>query len=133
MLSSTGSSLCPRRTWLPGLSRLIHSWPKQMISPNAAWLRRPGVKQPVADRALSAGPPLVEDVRRRLTSAVRHCGPGRNLVAAGAPRRQGCPVMELPEIINAGDLLLQRWEPAWAQELTAAVRDSLPELKPFLP
>ncbi|SDS63904.1 Protein N-acetyltransferase, RimJ/RimL family [Actinoplanes derwentensis] len=36
-------------------------------------------------------------------------------------------------MINAGTLVLKRWEPEWADELTAAVRESLPELKPFLP
>ncbi|GAA1652418.1 hypothetical protein GCM10009828_097000 [Actinoplanes couchii] len=36
-------------------------------------------------------------------------------------------------MINAGALVLKRWELAWAEELTAAVRESLPELKPFLP
>jgi ribosomal-protein-serine acetyltransferase len=36
-------------------------------------------------------------------------------------------------MINAGDLVLKRWEPAWAAEATVAVRESLPELKPFLP
>lgn len=41
--------------------------------------------------------------------------------------------MEPPEMINAGTLVLKRWEPAWAEEATAAVRESLPELKPFLP
>jgi ribosomal-protein-serine acetyltransferase len=41
--------------------------------------------------------------------------------------------MEPPEMINAGDLVLKRWEPAWADEATTAVRESLPQLKPFLP
>ena len=36
-------------------------------------------------------------------------------------------------MINAGELVLKRWEPAWAEEATAAVRESLPELMPFLP
>lgn len=36
-------------------------------------------------------------------------------------------------MINAGALVLKRWELPWAGELTAAVHDSLPELKPFLP
>lgn len=36
-------------------------------------------------------------------------------------------------MINAGELVLKRWEPEWADEAAAAVRDSLPELKPFLP
>ena len=36
-------------------------------------------------------------------------------------------------MINAGDLVLKRWEPEWAAEATAAVRESLPELKPWLP
>lgn len=36
-------------------------------------------------------------------------------------------------MINAGELVLMRWQPAWADAATAAVRESLPELKPFLP
>ena len=36
-------------------------------------------------------------------------------------------------MINAGNLVLKRWEPEWAAEAAAAVRESLPELKPFLP
>ncbi len=36
-------------------------------------------------------------------------------------------------MINAGTLVLKRWEPEWAGELLAAVRESLPELTPFLP
>ena len=40
--------------------------------------------------------------------------------------------MEPPEMINAGELVLKRWETSWAEEATAAVRESLPELKPFL-
>lgn len=41
--------------------------------------------------------------------------------------------MELPEMINAGDLVLKRWAPAWADEAARAVVESLPELKPFMP
>ncbi|WP_229075607.1 GNAT family N-acetyltransferase [Actinoplanes sp. DH11] len=41
--------------------------------------------------------------------------------------------MEPPEMINAGELVLKRWEPEWADEAAAAVRESLPELKPWLP
>jgi ribosomal-protein-serine acetyltransferase len=41
--------------------------------------------------------------------------------------------MEPPEMINAGKLVLKRWEPAWADAAAVAVRESLPELKPFLP
>lgn len=41
--------------------------------------------------------------------------------------------MEPPEMINAGDLVLKRWEPAWAQEGARAVQESLPELTPFMP
>jgi ribosomal-protein-serine acetyltransferase len=41
--------------------------------------------------------------------------------------------MELPETISAGVLVLKRCEPAYAEEATKAVRDSLPELKPFMP
>jgi len=36
-------------------------------------------------------------------------------------------------MINAGELVLKRWEPAWAGEAIAAVRESLTELKPFMP
>jgi len=38
-----------------------------------------------------------------------------------------------PEIIDAGEVVLKRWQPAWAEEAAAAVRESLPELKQFLP
>ncbi|MEU4159446.1 GNAT family N-acetyltransferase [Actinoplanes sp. NPDC026670] len=41
--------------------------------------------------------------------------------------------MEPPEMINAGDLVLKRWEPEWSAELAAAVQESQPELAPFLP
>jgi ribosomal-protein-serine acetyltransferase len=41
--------------------------------------------------------------------------------------------MEPPESINAGELVLKRWEPTWAEQAAAAVRESLPELIPFLP
>jgi ribosomal-protein-serine acetyltransferase len=40
--------------------------------------------------------------------------------------------MEPPETINAGELVLRRWEPEWAEDAAAAVRESLSELKPFL-
>jgi ribosomal-protein-serine acetyltransferase len=43
------------------------------------------------------------------------------------------PIMEPPEMINAGELVLKRWEPAWSGELAAAVQESVPELNPFLP
>lgn len=36
-------------------------------------------------------------------------------------------------MINAGDVVLKRWEPAWAEELTKTVRASVPELVPFMP
>lgn len=36
-------------------------------------------------------------------------------------------------MINAGALVLKRWEPEWAGELTAAVRESLAELRPWMP
>jgi ribosomal-protein-serine acetyltransferase len=36
-------------------------------------------------------------------------------------------------MINAGALVLKRWEPAWAEQAAAAVRESLPELREFLP
>jgi ribosomal-protein-serine acetyltransferase len=42
-------------------------------------------------------------------------------------------IMEPPEMINAGDLVLKRWEPEWSAEAVAAVQESLPELAPFLP
>lgn len=41
--------------------------------------------------------------------------------------------MEPPEMVVAGELTLKRWESAWAGAGAAAVRESLPELKPFLP
>ncbi|HEX2773813.1 MAG TPA: GNAT family N-acetyltransferase [Micromonosporaceae bacterium] len=41
--------------------------------------------------------------------------------------------MEPPEMINAGEVVLKRWEPAWADEAARAVRESLPELQPFMP
>ncbi|WP_433789759.1 GNAT family N-acetyltransferase [Actinoplanes sp. CA-252034] len=41
--------------------------------------------------------------------------------------------MEPPEMINAGELVLKRWEPEWSAEVAAAVQESLPELAPFLP
>ncbi|MEU4625853.1 GNAT family N-acetyltransferase [Actinoplanes sp. NPDC023801] len=41
--------------------------------------------------------------------------------------------MEPPEMINAGELVLKRWEPEWSGELAAAVQESAPELRPFLP
>lgn len=41
--------------------------------------------------------------------------------------------MEPPATIIAGSLVLKRWDPAWADDAVKAVRDSLPELKPFMP
>jgi RimJ/RimL family protein N-acetyltransferase len=41
--------------------------------------------------------------------------------------------VEPPETIDAGELTLKRWAPAWAEEAAKAVRASLPELRPFLP
>ncbi|KUL27881.1 GNAT family N-acetyltransferase [Actinoplanes awajinensis] len=41
--------------------------------------------------------------------------------------------MDVPEMINAGELVLKRWEPAWAVEAADAVSESLPEFQPFLP
>ncbi|WP_436521122.1 GNAT family N-acetyltransferase [Actinoplanes sp. HUAS TT8] len=41
--------------------------------------------------------------------------------------------MDAPEMINAGELVLKRWEPEWAGEATAAIHESLAELEPFLP
>ena len=36
-------------------------------------------------------------------------------------------------MINAGEVVLKRWDLAWVEESTAAVRESLPELQKFLP
>ncbi|SDY39176.1 Protein N-acetyltransferase, RimJ/RimL family [Micromonospora pattaloongensis] len=36
-------------------------------------------------------------------------------------------------MINAGGLVLKRWEPAWAAALVEVVRASLPELNRFMP
>jgi RimJ/RimL family protein N-acetyltransferase len=36
-------------------------------------------------------------------------------------------------MINAGDLVLKRWERGWAEELAKAVGASLRELQPFMP
>jgi RimJ/RimL family protein N-acetyltransferase len=41
--------------------------------------------------------------------------------------------MEPPETITAGELVLRRWQLVWTAEATAAVRESLPELTPWLP
>jgi ribosomal-protein-serine acetyltransferase len=41
--------------------------------------------------------------------------------------------MDLPETIDAGELLLKRWEPAYAEAAAKGVRNSLPQLKPFMP
>jgi RimJ/RimL family protein N-acetyltransferase len=41
--------------------------------------------------------------------------------------------MEPPQMVDAGRLVLKRWEPAWAEQTATAVLESLPELKPFLP
>ena len=41
--------------------------------------------------------------------------------------------MEPPEMINAGELVLKRWETEWAPAAVAAIEDSLPELRQFLP
>lgn len=41
--------------------------------------------------------------------------------------------MEPPEMINAGELVLKRWELAWAPEALAAIEESLPELHAFMP
>jgi ribosomal-protein-serine acetyltransferase len=45
----------------------------------------------------------------------------------GSPRRPP------PEVVMAGDIRLERWDPAWAEELHAAFEASLPELRPFMP
>lgn len=41
--------------------------------------------------------------------------------------------MEPPETINSGELVLRRWEPAWAEDAAKAVQASLPELARFMP
>ncbi|GAB1645794.1 GNAT family N-acetyltransferase [Krasilnikovia sp. MM14-A1259] len=41
--------------------------------------------------------------------------------------------MKLPETIEVGELVLRRWRPQWAQEALTAIRESLPQLAPFLP
>ncbi|NMO56122.1 GNAT family N-acetyltransferase [Actinoplanes sp. TBRC 11911] len=41
--------------------------------------------------------------------------------------------MEPPEVINGDGLVLRRWEPVWAAEAAAAVRESLPELMQYMP
>jgi len=40
--------------------------------------------------------------------------------------------MRPPEVIDAGEVVLKRWEPAWAEDAATAVRESLPELTPFV-
>lgn len=41
--------------------------------------------------------------------------------------------MEPPATIEAGDVVLRRWEPGFAEAAADAVRASLPELIPFMP
>jgi ribosomal-protein-serine acetyltransferase len=41
--------------------------------------------------------------------------------------------MEPPEMINAGELVLKRWETEWAPAAVEAIQESLPELRQFLP
>lgn len=41
--------------------------------------------------------------------------------------------MEPPVTIEAGDVVLRRWEPEWAEAAAAAVQASLPELIAFMP
>ena len=41
--------------------------------------------------------------------------------------------MEPPEIIDTGELVLKRWRPAYAAAAAKAVRESLPQLQPFMP
>ena len=36
-------------------------------------------------------------------------------------------------MISIGDLVLKRWEPQWADEATAAICESLPELRTYFP
>jgi ribosomal-protein-serine acetyltransferase len=69
-------------------------------------------------------------VRDRLAAAPAEEG-AKSL--AGTPAGGEAAGMEPPEMINAGDIVLKRWETAWAEELATAVRESLPELRPFLP
>ena len=58
---------------------------------------------------------------------------GTELGCCSVTRPTGCPTMRPPEVINAGEVVLKRWEPAWADEAATAVRESLPELEPFVP
>jgi RimJ/RimL family protein N-acetyltransferase len=39
----------------------------------------------------------------------------------------------LPDVLPAGPIELRRWDPAYAAGLCAAVADSLPELRPWMP
>jgi RimJ/RimL family protein N-acetyltransferase len=41
--------------------------------------------------------------------------------------------MEPPEMVNAGEIVLKKWEAEWADAAVAAVRESLPELRRFMP
>jgi RimJ/RimL family protein N-acetyltransferase len=47
--------------------------------------------------------------------------------------RREDPVMEPPEMINAGAIVLKKWEAGWADAAVEAVRESLPELIRFMP
>src|SRR6266508_6520 len=47
--------------------------------------------------------------------------------------RREDPVMEPPEMINAGAIVLKKWEAQWADAAVTAVRESLPELIRFMP
>ena len=41
--------------------------------------------------------------------------------------------MDLPETIDAGELVLKRWQPAYTVAATKAVQESLPQLELFMP
>ncbi len=38
-----------------------------------------------------------------------------------------------PETVDAGEVVLRKWRPEWAEQTAAAVRASLTELMPFMP
>jgi RimJ/RimL family protein N-acetyltransferase len=60
-------------------------------------------------------------------------GNARRNRVAGPLLGQQASTMEPPERIDAGEVTLKRWQPQWADQAAAAVRESLPQLKPFLP
>ena len=56
----------------------------------------------------------------------------RNRLAPMNGHRQD-RAMEPPEMVSAGELVLKRWEPTWAEEAARAIQESLPDLQPFMP